>query len=80
MRLQPLENPRYVEVAKNGPKMRDEGPIVLMMLEACFWGSKIKVIFGCVFEASPGGTEGFGHEILAQSLQGKRSVDRAAPL
>ena len=32
-------------------------------LEACFWVSKIKVIFGCVFGASPRGTEGFGHEI-----------------
>ena len=30
-------------------------------LEACFWGSKIKVIFGRVFEASPHATECCGH-------------------
>ena len=40
-----------------------------LALEACFWGSKIKVISGCVFEASPSGTEGFGHEILGQHHQ-----------
>ena len=34
-----------------------------------FLGSKIRVIFGCVFEASPSGTEGFGHEILGQHHQ-----------
>ena len=36
-------------------------------LEACFWVSKIKVIFSCVFGASPSGTEGFGHEFLGHN-------------
>ena len=27
------------------------------------------VIFGCVFEASPSGRDGFGHEILGQHHQ-----------
>ena len=35
----------------------------------CFWESKIKVIFGCVFEASPHGRDGFGHEISGQHHQ-----------
>ena len=34
-----------------------------------FGGSKIKVIFGCVSEASPHGRDGFGHEILGQHHQ-----------
>ena len=29
--------------------------------EMCFCVSKIKVMFGCVFEASPNATDGFGH-------------------
>ena len=29
-----------------------------------FLGSKIKMIFGWVFEASPHGRDGFGHEIF----------------
>ena len=43
-------------------------PPPLEALEACFWGSKIKLIFGCVVEASPHAAEGFGHVFWASII------------
>ena len=44
-------------------------PPPLEALEVCFWMSKIKVIFGWLFEASPHATKGFGHVFLGQHHQ-----------
>ena len=48
----PLQNPRYVEVAKNGPKMRNEGPIVLMMLTQNFMPKTIPTVGGSLKNAA----------------------------
>ena len=34
----------------------------------CFWGSQIKVILGCVLEASPHATESVGHVFWASII------------
>ena len=61
----------------HGPVHR---PPPLKALEACFWGSKNRMIFGCVFEASPHATEiisiigpsflTFGHLNIPRVLEG----------
>ena len=44
MRLQDPSRTRCVEVAKNGPKMRNEGPTVLMMLAQNFMPKTIPTV------------------------------------
>ena len=48
----PLQNARYVEVAKNGPKMRNEGPIALMMLAQNFMPKTIPTVGGSLKNAA----------------------------